>query len=702
MTGKNSKELAACVRAAFALPVLVLPFAAQAESDPYFEEFPIVASVSRLPQRLSETPAAVTVIDQDMIRASGMRTVEDLLRLVPGFQVTSHNQDPAIVTYHGLTSGMSNNEYGLRVQVLIDGRSQYSPLFKGGVNWNLLPVALENIERIEVTRGPNTVSYGSNAFMGVVNIITVDPSLTRGWLFSANHGNNGIRDETLRWGASNDDSAVRFTYKSLQDDGFQKGYFNNAWWPMPDSRQSQLADFRFDKQLTERDELQLTATMARDYSQYGRPVPSTSDPRRNLEQTSNSLGLLWRHVVSSDEEYKLRYAFTQDWAYGPYTMSGSFKNALNQTVNYSTLYDPGGRSSTHELEFEHRFAPFQKTRLSWGAGAKSLDLVSYGQFSTYSHKHRDDYRIFGNLEYRPVDAWLFNVGTSLDHDSISGYLFDWRAGASYHLTEENTVRFVKSRAHRTPSLYETAGLTRIPGVVQNTSIAQSDTTFYSAGVDAERIDSLELGYLGEFKSLRTSIDVRMFSERIPNLIEIVPLALPIDMADNKVVAHTIYGGADGALNITNVRIHGYEYQARWTPWDSSRLIYSNALISIDGSIGSGIADDAANINKIFRQTLESAPVRSQSAMLIQQLPMSLQLSVMYFHSSPMRLRRNDRDGLQLPASERIDWRLSKAFKVGNTTGEVAFTTQMTNGDQYGRNLSRMAERMHWVSLRLGF
>ena len=120
-----------------------------AEEDMFFSELPIVASVSRLPQALSEAPGAVTVIDRDMIRASGARNFADLLRLVPGFQVTPPNQDGAVVAYHGL----SNEEYTPRVQVLIDGRSQYSPLFKSGVNWNLLPVGLEIIDRIALICG---------------------------------------------------------------------------------------------------------------------------------------------------------------------------------------------------------------------------------------------------------------------------------------------------------------------------------------------------------------------------------------------------------------------------------------------------------------------------------------------------------------------------------------------------------------------
>ena len=160
----------AAVLSAFALA------ATAADEDLYFSELPIVASVSRLPQRLADAPGAVTVIDRTLIKASGARNFVDLLRLVPGFQVTPHNQEGGIVAYHGL----SNEEYTPRVQVLLDGRSLYSPLFKSGVNWNLIPVALENIERIEVMRGANGVSYGSNALLGVINIITQDASQTHG------------------------------------------------------------------------------------------------------------------------------------------------------------------------------------------------------------------------------------------------------------------------------------------------------------------------------------------------------------------------------------------------------------------------------------------------------------------------------------------------------------------------------------------
>ena len=143
--------------------------------DAFFSDLPVVASVSRLPQRLADAPTSVTVIDREMIKASGARELSDVFRLVPGFQTHPNNTDSARVTYHGLT----DEEFSPRVQVLVDGRSLYSPLFRNGVNWALIPVALDDIERIEVVRGTNAVSYGSNAFLGVINIITLDPALAK-------------------------------------------------------------------------------------------------------------------------------------------------------------------------------------------------------------------------------------------------------------------------------------------------------------------------------------------------------------------------------------------------------------------------------------------------------------------------------------------------------------------------------------------
>lgn len=147
---------------------------------------PTVLSASRLVQPINEVPVAITVIDRELIEASSAVNVAELLRLVPGFQVTYTEGIDAITTYQGFADQLSR-----RMQVLVDGRPVYNPGISG-VIWSALPLTLDEIERIEVVRGANAAAYGSNAFLGTINIITrspesVDSAMFRGWLVARRH-----------------------------------------------------------------------------------------------------------------------------------------------------------------------------------------------------------------------------------------------------------------------------------------------------------------------------------------------------------------------------------------------------------------------------------------------------------------------------------------------------------------------------------
>ncbi|MES9847216.1 MAG: Plug domain-containing protein, partial [Candidatus Thiodiazotropha sp.] len=136
----------------------------------FYDDLPIVLSASRLSQAQSDTPTAMTVIDKKMIQASAALNLPDLLRLVPGFTVGFFSGTSATVTYHGHA-----DEYARDMQVLIDGRSIYDPLF-GGIPWTEIYLSLDEILRIEVIRGPNAAAYGSNSYAGVINIVTEHPA----------------------------------------------------------------------------------------------------------------------------------------------------------------------------------------------------------------------------------------------------------------------------------------------------------------------------------------------------------------------------------------------------------------------------------------------------------------------------------------------------------------------------------------------
>ena len=160
----------------------------------YLRELPVVLSASRLSQPISETPNAMTVIDRDMIVASGARNIADVFKLVPSMYVGYENGHTPIVSYRGITDG-----YARRMQVLVDGRSISLPIF-GQVDWAELPVDIGDIDRIEVVRGPSAASHGSNSVQGVINILTRQASGVPGVQASVSKGDAGVSDVSARFG----------------------------------------------------------------------------------------------------------------------------------------------------------------------------------------------------------------------------------------------------------------------------------------------------------------------------------------------------------------------------------------------------------------------------------------------------------------------------------------------------------------------
>ncbi|MHB8938961.1 MAG: TonB-dependent receptor, partial [Thiobacillus sp.] len=194
---------------------MVLAWAAPAdplsEMD-YFSEQPVVLSPSRLSQPINRAPAAVTIITREMIEASGFRQLPDLLRLVPGFQVSWVRGNIQAVTYQGLSS-----IYSRRLQVMVDGRSVYNPAY-GQVQWRGIPLALDDIDRIEVVRGSNAANDGVNAVQASIHIFTRPASADPGWTVGAAIGSADICDGLLRYAGANGDWQWRATLNSRSDD----------------------------------------------------------------------------------------------------------------------------------------------------------------------------------------------------------------------------------------------------------------------------------------------------------------------------------------------------------------------------------------------------------------------------------------------------------------------------------------------------
>src|SRR6202021_2766352 len=153
-----------------------------------------VTSVSKTEQKLSRVASAVFVITQEDIRRSGATNIPDLLRMVPGVDVAQINANTWAISVRGLNGRFSNE-----VLVMLDGRNVYTPTF-GGAFWDVLDLPLEDIERIEVIRGPGATIWGANAVNGVINIITRKAAETRGGMVVAGAGNLDQGFGTVQYG----------------------------------------------------------------------------------------------------------------------------------------------------------------------------------------------------------------------------------------------------------------------------------------------------------------------------------------------------------------------------------------------------------------------------------------------------------------------------------------------------------------------
>lgn len=666
-----------------------------ADEDMFFSELPIVASVSRLPQRLADAPTAVTVIDRKIIKASGARDLNDVFRLVPGFQTYPNTTNTARVTYHGV----SDSDYSPRVQVMIDGRSQYSALFRSGVNWAVLPVALEDIERIEVVRGSNAVSYGSNAFLGVINIITVDPTLVRGFSASVNHGSQGVRDYTLRTGGKLGAAGnFRFTYQQKDDDGLADQF---DW---RDSYRSRLFDWRADFLLSERDSLEFSAGQVEAVTLLGRLDPNDlqknrpTDPVRDFIQKSTQLQLRWRHEIAPGSDFQLRYAYVEDQA------SDCFQ-AITKLFGQNVIFDlnpAGDRGVRQEIELQHSFLPFAGGRLIWGAAWRNDAL--YSDFTFYGRPvvHRDVSRVFGNLEWKPSSYFTGNFGLATEHDSFAGTHTSPRLSGNFHLTPENTIRLGYSRAYRTASIVDySAYQWALPVAKVNGPLSPAEQAYISRNLPpllvgapnlpAERMDTWELGYLGDWRDWRMSLDVRLFLEKIPNRLSQV-FATPDYMAE-----------------LQKIRIEGVEYQWKWQAFEHTRLMLAQSFIhtsadflesALSGSLRQALPDFLQNVDDLADR---STPERSTSAMLMQKLPLGLDFSLAAYWVGKMKWSRNT----WADKYRRLDARLGYPFLWAGQRGEIAYIVQSLNGahgefKSYGDPADRVIDRRQWLNLRLDF
>lgn len=584
--------------------------------DPFFEELPIL-TVTRLPQSVADTPGAVTVFDRDFIRATGYRDVARLLRLVPGIGIVNDRAHTPLVTYHGIGGDYSN-----RMQVLIDGRSVYSPSLAGGADWSGLPITIDEIERVEVLRGSNSTTYGSNAFLGVVNIITRHSRSEAGNMLALRAGERGTLDASARHAGGNDALTYRVSVEWNGDRGYEK---------LEDNQRYAIGTLRADLRLNPRDELSFWAG-GNDGKRENGFAGSASNGLRTFTTQHRFAHLRWRHAMSTDSELAVGYYRNDETIAEPLSIPG---------------VDVDRQSTRDNLDFQHTFKATSNLRVVWGAEVRRDWVQSRTAFYPTGEAASRLWRGFVNTEWRPLASLVVNAGAMEEKYHDKGSRLAPRVFANWTPIEGHTFRAGWTRAYREPALFEEHGDLRIfsgPVLLQVFQYA-------TGGLRPERVLSRELGWVGQYAPWRLTADLRAYWENVADPIEVFANAPPAGTTP-------IDPRSRIPVNLESERAHirGVEAQLKARPTRATDLLVGTNL----GHISS---------RKLEYET--SMPTRTFNATWIQRYGERVSSTLSYVSVSNYRWIGS----APVASYWYVDARIAYRFRLGGARTELALGVQ---------------------------
>ena len=653
-----------------------------ASEKEYFQEFPVVLTASRLSQPLSEAPSAMTVIDRAMIKASGFRTVPDLMRVVPGMYVGFVDANHPVVSLHG-----ANDEYAHRMQILIDGRSVYLPPF-GGVNWADLPLLTEDIERIEIVRGPSSASHGSNSFYGVINIITRDALSQEGVGVSLTAGD--ANDVSVRYGKVGEKFDYRLSAGHRSDQGIDNARLN-------DHNATAVANFRgnFHPNGTDSFDLQLGSSKGKyGYGIAGRP----EDAFRDTSAQSSFLQGSWLRAWTASYESKLTYSNTVRNYVDPYlcinsqTCQGSPPGVLvSSGFTTQAIY-----SQRNEMELQNTHQLGDSNRLVWG-GVIRRDYADYPLFFVHSHTV-NSWQVFAHDEWRMNQATVLNIGTMFEDDGMGNKNNSPRASLNYHFTPQHTMRMGISTATRSPVMTEAF-------IDANNTIWGGAYVPPAVPLTPEKIVSKEIGYLGEFRSVGITVDARVYIDQVSDLIWW-----------DKYVSNGLASDPDSYKNLLSAEYRGVDATVKYQ-WDEGRsfLVFNYAYQEASAGLSGTPTQYAKPLVSSFYQTEyfnqfpQTVPTNSASLLLSQRFADSWQFSAGYYYREPVRVSDVSPDVTRENQMNRLDLRMAKTFKFARANNaEVALVLQNITQDKYTKygTVNAVAETYYaqrgWLTATVNF
>ncbi len=494
-----------------------------------------VTTVSKEPEQVWKASAAVFVLTSDDIHRSGATSIPELLRLVPGVEVARIDSDQWAVGIRG-----SETNFSKGVLVLIDGRSVYTPLY-AGVYWDVQDLILEDIDRIEVIRGPGATIWGPNSADGVINIITKKASDTQGVLASSLGGNEDRFISEARYGgAVRDGLTYRVWGKGfIREPGFHPAHNNFDEW------HQERGGFRLDWNPNSRTDYMLEG------GAYGGTSPAETGPLSFVNAVSGGdvVGS-WRHTFESGSDIQLEAYF-------------------ERTVRTGLLY--GETRNTIDIDFLHRFKVADRNQITYGFGLhwSPNRFIQKSAIVNVLPQVETDYIHTGFVQdeiHFLNDKLSFIAGAKLEGNNFSGFDIQPTLRGLWNPNAHQSFWAAVTRAVTTPSRIE-EGFQLSGG-----EISTNPPTYLVVSGNPDFKSETVLGYEGGYRQLLTPrlyVDLDVFHSKYERLQS---FGLPTPIGDTLTIFYE--NAIAGATN-------GFEIAPSWTakPW--WKLSGSYSYVGID-------------------------------------------------------------------------------------------------------------------------
>ena len=539
-----------------------------------------VVSVAKVPEKIRNTPAAIQVITQEDIRRSGVNSIPEALRLVPGLQVRHIDANKWAVSARGFTSQFSN-----KMLVMIDGRTVYSPLFSG-VYWDVQDLMLADIDRIEVIRGPGGSLWGTNAVNGIINIITKESADTQGGLVQAEASNRDRGTFAARYGGWLDGyTSYRIYGKYFSRKDFEENDFT-ARHRMPglhrahDKYRSGRGGFRLDRDQGD-NRLTLSGDIYNGSSEQTGARPGLAPPYLfpSAEESEPSGGNLlgrWEKIFSPGSDLTVQVYYDRSKRDADY---------LKQSQD------------TVDFDLQYRLTPRARHELLLGIGYRYVDddvdtyypadALYYARFRPASQK-RSLYTGFlqDRLSFAGKRGEL-TLGTKVEHNEFTGTEWQPSLRLLWKLDRKTSLWGAVTRSVRIPSRLELEGDANLrPGPVPPAGTIMVPRLTGNKNLDSEKVYTYELGCKSQpVDSL--FLDVTAFYSRYHDLVSGFTPRPPFPESSDSVnymVMPMVIG------NHYDAETFGLEVNGNWSVCDWWRLTGNFAWFDYDFENRNGIYD----------------------------------------------------------------------------------------------------------------